>query len=504
MTVVYAVTMFANKPWYDELYTYYYFVSRGPVYAAIHWPVPNNHVGYSVLSACLDIFGNPYIGLRGISFLAAVCNLVLIYVFSLKFFDKYPSLGICALYAGANLVYKLSVQGRGYTLATSCMLAAMICMYDVCCDKADKKSYVGFAMSLTLGLYILPSSLYWVIPVCLTGGLFLLAVKEYKRLGRLILSGVVAAVITVMLYCTIWLAIGANLLSKDANEAYYGLHQVKIILKAPFRSAITGIEYMLATPYIQSIDRAECLKGLAGYITSVLDDCYYGFGVVLVVLLIAAVVWALIYIFRYAKDNRTGLFAGICVAVMPVTVIVMLIIQSVHPYKRVFGFYMFLVSFALVFMLVTLYERLCAAKEGSSILDKTAAGKILGALLLIVCALSFMRPDMRMPLAGKENDIEEALKLTDAKAIDNIFYTDDYQKYVLKFYHDVTPVECMTVEEADFVMVGPEYCDPAYSEPEWPLLYGYDEKVLDYIRSNFTSVAQTERYVIYKRNSVSE
>ena len=61
MAVYYAVSMFAIKPWYDELYTYYSFISRGPVYAAIHWPVPNNHVFYSVLSAFLDYLGNPYI-----------------------------------------------------------------------------------------------------------------------------------------------------------------------------------------------------------------------------------------------------------------------------------------------------------------------------------------------------------------------------------------------------------------------------------------------------------
>ena len=46
MAGVYICMMFTNGPWYDELYTYYYFISRGPLYAAIHWPVPNNKVGY--------------------------------------------------------------------------------------------------------------------------------------------------------------------------------------------------------------------------------------------------------------------------------------------------------------------------------------------------------------------------------------------------------------------------------------------------------------------------
>ena len=57
MAVYYGYRLFALTPWYDELYTYYYFISRGPVYAAIHWPLPNNHVGYSVLSGILNLFG---------------------------------------------------------------------------------------------------------------------------------------------------------------------------------------------------------------------------------------------------------------------------------------------------------------------------------------------------------------------------------------------------------------------------------------------------------------
>ena len=58
MAIYYGWRMFALDPWYDELYTYYSFLSKGPVYAAIHWPVPNNHVMYSVLSAFFNIFGN--------------------------------------------------------------------------------------------------------------------------------------------------------------------------------------------------------------------------------------------------------------------------------------------------------------------------------------------------------------------------------------------------------------------------------------------------------------
>jgi len=99
-------------PWYDELYTYYTFISRGPVYAAIHWPVPNNHVGYSVLSAILDLFGNSYIGLRGVSFICAVANLILIYKIAGKYMSYWMPFATVLIYSGFRIVNDLSVQGR--------------------------------------------------------------------------------------------------------------------------------------------------------------------------------------------------------------------------------------------------------------------------------------------------------------------------------------------------------------------------------------------------------
>ena len=125
MAVYYGVRMFALTPWYDELYTYYYFIGRGPVYAALHWPLPNNHVGYSVLSAVLDRFGNPYIGLRGVSYISALASLILLYRLGRKHLKQGWSFCCVALYSAMNLVNQLAVQGRGYALAAACFLTAL-------------------------------------------------------------------------------------------------------------------------------------------------------------------------------------------------------------------------------------------------------------------------------------------------------------------------------------------------------------------------------------------
>ena len=109
MAIYYGWRLFALTPWYDELYTYYYFISRGPVYAAIHWPLPNNHVGYSVLSAFLDFFGNSYIGLRGVSYLSALANMILVYRLGGRYRKGQAPLNTVILYVSVGLVNQMAV-----------------------------------------------------------------------------------------------------------------------------------------------------------------------------------------------------------------------------------------------------------------------------------------------------------------------------------------------------------------------------------------------------------
>ena len=100
MGAYYLWRMFAITPQYDELYTYYTFISKGPFYAAIHWPLPNNHVGYSVLSGFIDYFGNSYFGLRGVSFVCAISNLILVYRICKRFFSHGLPFAAALLYSG--------------------------------------------------------------------------------------------------------------------------------------------------------------------------------------------------------------------------------------------------------------------------------------------------------------------------------------------------------------------------------------------------------------------
>lgn len=491
MAIYYLVNMFAIKPWYDELYTYYSFISRGPVYSAIHWPVPNNHVFYSVLSAFLDYLGNPYIGLRGISFLAACANLILLYRFAGKFMNRYLAAGSTFLYAAVWQVNNLSIQGRGYTISITFYLIALLCLEKICREKASKWDYAIYACSLTGGLYALISSTFWVIPVCLTGGLVLLFLKKYKTLWKLILASLVAAAMTIFLYTIIWLAIGANLMSKDPANVYYGVYQVTIILKTPFEALRTGMEYMLATPYIQGDARSYIIAELFHYLTALFNLFYSGIGAVLTVFCGIVGILAGISAVRNRTKDYLKWFSGVYLAVTVIMVPVMLVIQSVQPYYRVFTFLGVPVALLITWIL----------QQVSDYRIKSVwFGKISCSVLLLVSLFYLTQEGYNYQYAARESEIAQIFK-DDAKQMESIFYVDDYQKYVLKFYYDKEPIEA-SMAEAQYVLLPKELYDEEYEVPIWPTMYVHENIDFEYLQSEFTRVKESDTYELYKRNDL--
>lgn len=510
MAIIYGIGMFYNKPWYDELYTYYYFVSKGPVYAGIHWPVPNNHIGYSVLSACLDLVFNPYIGLRGVAYLSSLVNIILVYAIVVRLFKEkiYGYISVVA-FSGTYLVYSLAFQGRGYSLTTMCLLIAIYCLVKICCDDTQAEGkrirkyrpYLVFAISLTLGLYAIPSSLYWVLPTCLLGGFCLLMSKNYKKMRTLIYFSLGAAVATFGLYTIVWLAIGSNLLIKDASTAWYGMGHVSVILHAPFAAFKTGFDYMLATPYIQSVDRSVVITGLWGYMRDLFNLFIGGAGTVITLIMCVAIICSCIAVFKLRKscaEQKEDFFLAVLVLFYTLLFPIMLIIQSVLPYKRVFSFFGAIWAVSLSFLLKTFISSKII-KRKDAVIKSLYVFNVLLAMLL-----AFTTYKSNVPLADRENDIEQMLETCmeskgfSPNEIDTIYYTDDYQKYVLKFYYDAEPAET-TLEEANFVMVSSDLLK-SDGQRDWPMLTTYDDFKFDYVKDEFEVIGGTDKYTLYRRN----
>lgn len=486
--------MFCLTPWYDELYTYYYFISRGPVYAAIHWPLPNNHVGYSVLSGFLNLLGSPVLGLRGISYIAALANLILLYRIGKKGFSKGWSFCCVVLYSSMNLVNQLAVQGRGYTLAVTCLLTA-VCMLQKIGrkeeeTKQDIKYYVLFSVSLTLGLYILPSSVYWVIPVCVAGGLFFLSYKKWKPLVHLVISSIAAAFHTVLLYAVIWLAIGSNLLSKEEGGVFCGQSHIGIICSAPFRAARTGMDYMLATPYIQSVERKGYLAELAGWYRSLFDLYYPKAGAVLLAVTAAGILFAILCGRKeYKEGSKESFFLLLLPAVLLLMMPLFLTVQCALPYFRVFSY----IGIPVAVLLCMLLQ----FAAGKNPFPFSGRHFLITACTLLAAAL-LLSKGYNGEYGMTEHYAKDAFDRTAFGKEENLCVTDCYQQYLLKFCYNIE-CENTSIEEADTVLLHKEIISPQDEGFRWEFYHTYDTVPWDIIESRMAPVYENEEYVVYKR-----
>lgn len=545
MAVYYGWRMFKMTPWYDELYTYYYFISRGPVYAAIHWPLPNNHIGYSVLSACLGIFGNASVALRGISYLSSLGSLMLLYSISRKCFDRGMALMPVLFFTGMKIVNQLAVQGRGYAFVTFCYLAAICELFRIVVEHRERiGDYLVFGICLTAALYAIPSSVYVVVPVCLSGGVLLLVQGEYRRLIRLVLVSLTSALCTLGLYGTVWLAIGSNLLTKEQGSAHYGQGHVTVILRAPFAALKRGIEYMLATPYIQSVGRDGFLGKFGSWLKSMLNEYYAGWAIVLAVMLVFCLIGVLC---RIAKKNHNGSyrthvidqekdakdFLEIYLAVSMVVLPLMLLIQCSLPYYRVFSFAGVLVSLALAW----LWQEAAGCLAGKTGKKKVTEGETAGTgikkdgtgqtgfeekkasvkrmgifgstALGIVCIIMLASPSYRAQYSDREAAIEDAYRQVDLAQAGKIGITDCDQEYLLLFLYDIGEDRVtMDLSQADmvladkFLLLGDlnEQSEAGYwSSDEWKLYMTAEEFKESGATEEMERIYENDRFVLYSR-----
>lgn len=545
MAIYYGWRMFALTPWYDELYTYYYFISRGPVYAAIHWPLPNNHIGYSVLSACLGVFGNSAIALRGVSFLCSLGSLVLLFQIAKEWFGSRLALTPVFLYAGMHLVNQLAVQGRGYALVSFCCLSAVFCLQQITSGdrQRDKvRYYIVCGCSMVMALYAIPSSVYVVMPLCLAGGVTLLAQRQYGRIVRLVLTALISAACTVGLYGLVWLAIGSNLLVKTQGSMYYGMGHRTVILRAPLKALRTGIDYMLATPYIQSVGREGFLGKFGRWLMNLLNEYYRGGAAILAALIITSVILSAAYAVRKCirirnwkhssgqendnvcntvcegkkcntcyemdflgkseergfHDNKIGentdnigsenvrerqacgIFREIYLSCSIACILLMLLLQCSLPYYRVF-------SFAGITVALSLTWLLHMAAQGLQRAGHLQIGKILpvaGSVLSgILCIYLLWSPAYLAQYGGREAAIEDACRHVDLANAETVGVTDCDQEYLLLFLYGIGEERIAeSLEEAQVVLA------------DKFLLLGYDTEVTDWSGDDWKLYLSPEQF----------
>ncbi|UYZ60413.1 hypothetical protein [Hymenobacter latericus] len=172
----------------DEIATYDYFVRGGPLAITGFYPIPNNHVLFSLLSYPLVGLGirHDVLVLRLPTLLISSAGTVLLYAMLARVLTFRVATLAVGLFCLAPLALYYSVAGRGYFLLVNLAAGQFFAMLAVLhYSHYQRLGWLAFVMLGVLGLYTIPTYAYVLVSV---GGWLALsfgAARRWRALGAL-------------------------------------------------------------------------------------------------------------------------------------------------------------------------------------------------------------------------------------------------------------------------------------------------------------------------------
>lgn len=200
---------------YDEAYTYIAFATKTFKYIVTDYHVPNNHIFHTILVyLSTRLFGDALWVIRLPAFLAGVLLIPATYVVAHLFYRRYTALFSAMLVAVSSILIDYSTNARGYTLV--CLISLLILA--LAAYLRQHKNMAGWVLWVTfsvLGFYTIPIMLY---PFGIVAGWLLVSglVKDVdplygnKFIRYLILAGVTTALVTLLLYASVFIVSGVK------------------------------------------------------------------------------------------------------------------------------------------------------------------------------------------------------------------------------------------------------------------------------------------------------
>ncbi len=197
---------------YDEARSFTHYSSR-PIYVALsNYSSVNNHLFHTLLvHVFYSILGNEEWVLRLPAFLSGLLLVPATYLAARTLYNKSAAILAAALVGSSSALVEFSTNARGYTLI--CLL--FVCLLSLGANlksRGGAASWTLFTIVSALGFYTIPVMLYPFGITCVW--LFLSAlvrdteVPPRPLVGNLLLSGVLAAVFTLVLYSPVFVGSG--------------------------------------------------------------------------------------------------------------------------------------------------------------------------------------------------------------------------------------------------------------------------------------------------------
>ncbi|MBK0403166.1 glycosyltransferase family 39 protein [Adhaeribacter sp. BT258] len=216
----------------DEAATYLLFVSKGLKGSLTYYPLPNNHILYSVLCLPFDlIIGKAYWVLKLPALLISLALFPVVYL-GLRSVFKFPVAFIAAVgCAFSNYALYYAVHGRGYTLLLFCTAIASLAMLKIVQQRAPVYWFI-FMLASVAGFLTIPVFLYPFASLVLFGATYFLFVRNFCGFQHLIIACLFIGSVTALLYLPAMLVSGGSQLY--GNDYVQAGDRQTVLAKLPF------------------------------------------------------------------------------------------------------------------------------------------------------------------------------------------------------------------------------------------------------------------------------
>jgi hypothetical protein len=163
--VVFRAVLLREPMRYDEAFTYLTFAVAPVSYITTSYPLPNNHILYSVLAHySWALFGDHVWTVRVPAVLAGIAISPVSYITGRRLYDRQAGLWAAGLTATFGELIDFSVAGRGYTLGILLMLVALL-MGTLLLERSRLWAWCVFVICSALSVYSVPIMAYAVVTV---------------------------------------------------------------------------------------------------------------------------------------------------------------------------------------------------------------------------------------------------------------------------------------------------------------------------------------------------
>ncbi len=207
---------------FDEADTYMLFSSQGPLVSATFYPLPNNHILYSIITSITALLpGDPVYLLRlPLVPIGVLCMLVLFAFLKKQFTDEAGLIGL-SFFIASYPVILYSFSARGYLLLLLCYIAALYAVFQITLSQNNSRRYYYlFIVSSVAGFYTIPFFLYAFVGLLLFASFYLLFQKRNRDFFRFFKATCITGFITMMLYIPVLISVKWELLKPYLNPVY--------------------------------------------------------------------------------------------------------------------------------------------------------------------------------------------------------------------------------------------------------------------------------------------